>query len=243
MSLAGRGILVTRPRDLAAGFAGRIESAGGTAIVFPAIEIERLPPPRALRSLAQFDLVVFISPSSVAAALHEPEALRGVARVAAVGAGTRQALERYTGAAVLAPEKRADSEALLDLPQLARPAGWRVLIVRGEGGRAHLGDVLRDRGAHVEYAECYKRVPSSADPAPLVARWRKGEVDAVTAFSTDSYQNLVRLVGSELACSTPVFVPHERVGSAATQHGARKVLVAGPGEAEMLERLVAYFSP
>ena len=243
MSLAGRGILVTRPRDLAGGFAARIEAAGGTPILFPAIEIERLPSPPALGRLAEFDLVVFISPSAVAAALNEPNALAGVPRVAAVGAGTRQALERHTTAPVLAPDRRADSEALLDLPQLARPAGWRVLIVRGEGGRAQLGEALKERGAQVEYAECYKRVQSTADPAPVVTRWRKGEVDAVTAFSAESYQNLLRLLGAEFLGGTPVFVPHERVASAATQHGARKVLVAGPGEAEMLERLVAYFSP
>ena len=44
MSLAGRRVLVTRPRALARGLARRIEEAGGQAVLFPAIEIEPLPP-------------------------------------------------------------------------------------------------------------------------------------------------------------------------------------------------------
>ena len=71
--LAGRGIVVTRPRDQAAGLAALIEAAGGRALLYPAIEIEDLPDPAAarnvLRDLERLDLAIFVSPTAVRKAL------------------------------------------------------------------------------------------------------------------------------------------------------------------------------
>jgi len=103
----------------------------------------------------EFDLVVFVSPSAVriaAPAIQRPPRL-----AAAIGAGTRRELERAGFDNVISPKDGNDSEALLAAPELQAMAGRRVLIVRGEGGRAFLGDALRARGAAVEYAECYRR--------------------------------------------------------------------------------------
>jgi uroporphyrinogen-III synthase len=244
MSLGGRGVVVTRPRDLSQAFALRIEAAGGRGIVFPALEIEPLAPPEALRRLAEYDVVIFVSPTAVTIAAPHAAGF-GETRLAAIGSGTRQALERRSGRQVLAPGAGGDSEALLALPELANMAGQRVLIVRGEGGRALLGDTLASRGAQVDYAECYRRTLPLADAAPLLAQWSRGEVHAVTLFSADSAANFMRLVGDagvHLLHETPVFVPHERVARAATQQGARNTIVAGTSDAEMVERLVAYFS-
>ena len=49
MSLAGRRVLVTRPRELAHGLAKLVEDAGGRPVLFPALEIVPLPvePPAA----------------------------------------------------------------------------------------------------------------------------------------------------------------------------------------------------
>ena len=62
--LRGRGILVTRPAGQAQRLAALVEAAGGRAILFPAIEIEPLAQAR-LPSPADFDLVVFVSPTAV----------------------------------------------------------------------------------------------------------------------------------------------------------------------------------
>ena len=48
MSLAGRGVVVTRPRELAPAFAELLERRGARALVFPAIEIQPLPLPATL---------------------------------------------------------------------------------------------------------------------------------------------------------------------------------------------------
>ena len=65
MSFAGRGIVLTRPRELGTAFAKEIEARGARAIVFPTIEIQPLPAPAVLRNLGVFDFVVFVSPSAV----------------------------------------------------------------------------------------------------------------------------------------------------------------------------------
>ena len=242
--LAARGIVVTRPRELAANLAALIESAGGRAIRFPTIEIEDLPPPTALRRLERYDLAVFISPTAAAKVLAQAGAWPRGLRTAAVGAGTRRELERGGVAGVLAPRGAADSEALLALPELAAVSGKRIVIFRGGEGRRLLGEALAARGASVEYAECYRRRRPAADPAALLGDWERGAVHAVTVSSSEGFGNLLALLGDKGAArvrATPLFVPHSRVAAHASGEGVREVVVAGPGDDAVLERLVAYF--
>ena len=237
--MKGKGIVVTRPRELARGLAAAIESAGGRAIVFPTIEIEDAPPPAALARLDAYDLAVFVSPTAVQKVLAQvaqwPERLPA----AAVVDGSKRELERFGVRGVLAPEEGADSEALLGLPELQRAQGKRVVIFRGGAGRPLLGDALAARGAQVEYAECYRRVLPKADPALLLAQWP--QVHAVTVSSSEGLDNFVTLVGAATLIAKPLFVPHERVAAHARERGARQVIVAGASDAAVVERLVAYF--
>jgi len=247
-ALGGRGIVVTRPRELAGTLAARIEAQGGRAIRFPAIEIEDLPPPAALASLGRYDLAIFISPTAAARTMEQMRAQarawpQGL-RTAAVGAGTRRELERRGLTGVLAPEGAADSETLLALPELAALQGKRVVIFRGGEGRRLLGDSLAARGAQVEYAECYRRRKPSADATPLLAELERGGVHAVTVSSSEGLDNLLALLGPPGAArlrATPLFVPHARVAAHASGLGMQKVVVAGPGDDAVLERLVGYF--
>lgn len=240
MSLGGRGVLVTRPAAVAAPLAERIERAGGRAIVFPAIEIAALPRPAALDRLADFALAIFVSPTAVERALAMVGRWPGALPVAAVGEGTRRALERSGIGGVLAPREGADSEALLALPELARYCGARVLIVRGAGGRELLAQSLAERGCEVELAECYRRMPPTADPRPLLAAWADAKVHAVTVFSREALDNLTAIVGEARLRETPLFVSHERIAEHAARRGLRAI-VAGPGDDAMVERLVGYF--
>ena len=240
MSLGGRGVLVTRPAGVAAPLAERIGRAGGRAIVFPAIEIGPLPRPAALERLADFALAIFISPTAVERAIAMVGGWPRGLPVAAVGEGTRQALERAGLSPVLAPRAGADSEAVLALPELESFSGKRVLIVRGAGGRELLARSLAARGCQVEVAECYRRLPPRADPTPLLAAWREGKIHAVTVFSREALDNLVALVGEARLREAALFVSHARIAEHATRRGLRAI-VAGPGEDAMVERLVAYF--
>jgi len=241
MTLQGRGILITRPREQAQGLAKLIEAAGGRAILFPAIEIQAVPLPK----LAEFDLAIFVSPTAVKqalAAMKWPQR----AKAAAVGRGTQRELERHGIKGIIAPESGADSEALLAVPELQRVAGRRIVILRGEGGRSLLGDTLAARGARVEYAECYRRVRPQTDSGPLLTAFAKGAVHAVTVSSAEGLENLLEMLGAagrEYLKKTPLFVPHPRIAAEAKRLGLGEASVGGASDEEMLERLVAYFRP
>jgi uroporphyrinogen-III synthase len=239
--LKGKGIVVTRPRELAGGLAAGIEKAGGKAILFPTIDIEDAPPPAALERLDACDLAVFVSPTAVQKVMARLGQWPERVPAAAIGAGSKRELERQGVRKVLAPEEGADSEALLALPALARMDGKRIFIFRGGAGRPLLGEALVARGATVEYADCYRRVLAKTDPAPLLEQWRRGAVHAVTVSSSEGLDNFVALAGTAGLASTPLFVPHERVAARARERGAREIIVAGPADAAVLERLVAYF--
>jgi uroporphyrinogen-III synthase len=190
--------------------------------------------------LTEFDLVAFVSPSAVRVTLAaQPPWPPRLA--AAVGEGTRRELERSGATALVAPASGADSEALLGTPQMQDVRGKRVLIVRGEGGRALLGEALAARGALVEHAACYRRMRPQADATPLLQAWRAGEIDALTAWSAEALDNLFAMGAAPLLAAIAVFVPHERIALHARKRGLRQVVLADAGDDQMLERLVAYF--
>jgi uroporphyrinogen-III synthase len=251
VALAGRRILVTRPRELAQELATLIRAAGGEPLLYPALEIRDAADPAPARALLarlrEFDLAVFVSPSAVRKAMElaegraQPVGPAGPAeqvwpaglRVAAIGAGTRRELEQRGFRDVIAPAGQEDSEALLALPELA--GARRVAIFRGEGGREVLGDALAARGARVEYAACYRRARPAAAAAPA------GRIDAICVSSGEALRNLVALLGRERVGQASLFVPNARVAGIARELGLREPVLAGPGDAQMLAALVAYF--
>jgi uroporphyrinogen-III synthase len=235
--LRGRAILVTRPQAQARGLARLIEEAGGRAHLFPAIVIEDVAAPAALGRLHEFDLAVFVSPTAVAKVMPHVRAWPRTLRVAAVGGGTRRSLEKHGIAGVIAPRAGADSEALLAVPELQEMAGKRVAILRGDGGRALLGETLAARGARVEHVSCYRRLR----PDPPARPWRAGELAAVTVSSSQGLANLFEVLDPGLLRSTPLFVPHARIAARAAELSVREVVLAGHSDEDMFSALVAYF--
>lgn len=251
--LAGMGILVTRPRELADGLMRGIADLGGTPLAFPAVDIAPPADPAAfdarIDALPAYGLAIFVSPTAVARALPAILARHGAwpatTRAAAVGQGTARALEGQGVGPVLRAADGADSEHLLALPELHGVDGERVLILRGEGGRELLASTLTQRGARVEYAECYRRQPPGADPAPLLDRWRAGGVQAVTVTSGELLDNLFQALGEEGAAllrATPLFAPHPRIADAARARGVVTAIATGPGDAGLLAGLRDWFA-
>lgn len=249
--LDGRAVVVTRPERQAAALASLIEAAGGRALRVPAIEITPLRSAGLEAVLARIDsfgMAVFISRNAVEqglASLRDAgRALPPGMRVAAIGTGTRRALESEGWGGVIAPAGPADSEALLAEPALADVSGKRIVIFRGEGGREALAEGLRSRGAHVEYAECYRRGTPPIDPLPLIGEWSRGALHAITVSSGEGLANLASSLGTAgraLLAAVPVFVPHPRVAAQARELGVAQVVVTGAADEEVVAALVAYF--
>lgn len=255
--LAGKSIVVTRPRAQAAELAAAIDAAGGAAVIFPLLEIgpaaDGAPLQAILPRLGDFALAVFVSPNAVDYSLPTILAHGGWPKnllPAAVGKGTARALQRYGVSGTVVPAERFDSEALLELPELqaARLGGRRVVIFRGNGGRELLGDTLEARGATVERIPCYTRRAPENGAAGLIERWQDkssaaGGIDAFTVSSSEGLRYLVEMLDTAMRqrlAATPVFVPHARIAENAAALGLRRVILTAPADAGIIAGLCAY---
>lgn len=230
--LTGYGVLVTRPAAQAEPLCGLIDHAGGRPIRFPVLAIDPAPNLAGLQPLfaESWDLLVFISRNAVEQALplFPSGQLPITPKIAAVGRATAKALAEVGRAPDMVPTDRYDSEALLALPALADMTGQRVMIVRGEGGRALLGETLSARGADVVYAEVYRRALPNLDVGPILARWAD-DIDVAMATSDEALQNLLTLVGPlgrEALLATPLVVVSERTADLARRQGFVRIAVA-----------------
>lgn len=250
-ALAGRCIVVTRPAHQAEPLAELIRRAGGDPLLFPAIEIADVEDAGPLNALIdrldEFERAFFVSPNAAHAAMTAITARRALPaalKYAAVGSGSVRALNKFGVTDVLAPA-RFDSEALLGMPELAEVAGQRLVVFRGVGGRDVLRDALIARGAHVEYAECYRRRLPSADSAPLFAAWQSNALHAVTVTSSEGLHNLCVLVGAEGSAwlrRTPLFVPHARIAASARDLQFAEVVQTAQGDDGLLAGLGQWFA-
>jgi uroporphyrinogen-III synthase len=253
-ALAGRTVLVTRPRAQAAALCDAIHAAGGESMLLPLIDIEALDDVTAVADAAtQLDeaaLAVFVSANAVHHALEVILARRAwpdALAAATVGEQSAQALRAHGVRRIIVPHGRSDSEALLALPELSADAlaGRKILIFRGDGGRELLGDTLRARGAEVLHVTCYRRLAPCDGAAMLCAAVKAGTLDALTITSSESVRNLQALAGAdclEPLRRLPLFVPHARIAEQASELGFSRVIQTAPMDAGLVTGLIEYFS-
>lgn len=251
--LAGRRIVVTRPAGQAASLCAKIAERGGIPVLFPVLAIGPAEDPAALDRLAErlddFDMAFFVSPNAVHHALtpilaRRPWPDRLV--VSTVGKGSERALAEFGFGRVVAPRDGFDSEAVLVLPEFRADVvrGRRIVIFRGDGGRDLLGETLRERGALVEYASCYRRFRPDLDPGPLIESARLGSLDAITLTSSEGVANFVVIVGQDGLTAlreVPVFAAHRRIAACAREAGFARVVETAPGDDGMIEALESHF--
>jgi uroporphyrinogen-III synthase len=249
-ALSGKTILITRPVEQSAKLSQLIRAAGGTPVVFPASEIK--PPSNPVRldellgRLDHFDLAIFVSPTAVARAWEYIAATRAWPKnlkLAAVGQGSAQALIERGLQDIIMPPGQSDSEALLALPALQQVSGQRIVVFRGEGGRELLAQTLAQRGAIVEYAECYRRAKPDADIAPLLQQHATQKFAAIVLTSRESLANLREMLGAawDSFKAVPVFVPHQRIADAAHHQGMKTVHVVSGGDIGMMQTMIKFF--
>jgi len=245
-------VLVTRPGGGGASLASLIEQHGGEAVAFAVIDIR---PPAddpalqaALCQLAEVDLVIFVSVHAVDSVAGQLARRRlripHGTRVAAVGPKTAARCARAAIAVDFVPRARIDSQGLLGALRDFEAAGKRVLIFRGQSGRETLAEGLRARGATVRHIESYRRQITERPVAPLVERWRAGQIDAVVISSASVLDALTRLLGArhrDLLGATPVFAYSARVADYCRARGIRADIAAAaqPSDQAVVQAIIA----
>ncbi len=212
LPLAGRRILITRPRGQGSALAAQLEANGAIPILVPTIE---LAPPAsfcaldaALSSIRAFDWLLFTSANAVHAFMQRARRLQlqpSPKKIAVIGPATAKAVHE-TGLAdavdLIPPHYVAESLAAALLPHAA---GASMLLVRAAIARDALPEALIAAGATVTIAEAYRTIiPSDsvqilhdllADPSPAL--------DAVTFTSASTATNLVALLDAGSLQLTP----------------------------------------
>jgi uroporphyrinogen-III synthase len=248
-------VVITRLQAQADVWATELQALGFSCRRLPLLELRSLADEsqqRAIKNkILDFDLyqkVIFVSQNAVEHGMnwlddYWPQLPIGI-EYFAVGSTTAKKLATY-GIAVtdLAVSENGGmtSEDLLRAPQLQNVDGEKILIFRGIGGRGHLADTLRARGAWVDYCEIYERLIPSAASAQLQqllidVSGHSNQQVIIAVHSGESLQNLLALVAmlkgtpqasvSAQLQALPLLVPSARIAEAANVAGFKKIISA-----------------
>jgi uroporphyrinogen-III synthase len=238
--LPGIGIILTRPVLQAQELSRLIEAAGGRGIVFPALEIiPRMPDPADQAKIRAVDMAIFISVNAVACGLRYASLPHDLP-LAAIGNATAAALQRAGYRNISVPAQGADSGALLATPALRDVDGKRIAIFRGVGGRETLRDTLRQRGAKVEYIECYIRRRPDVAPDVVSSLLARDDIAAIQVLSRETLENFCSMIGDmgiALLRHKPLFAPHPAILEGARIVGFSEGILTEFGDAKLLVAL------
>jgi uroporphyrinogen-III synthase len=254
LSIVGKCIWLTRPLGTPSELPQRLEQLGARVLQAPLLDIRPLGEDHPAlqvalgraQQLRQYRHIIFVSGNAVRCGMelisrYWPVLPTGL-RWYAMGKSTACQLAKF-GVEVQHPSgPQMDTEALLVLPGLQAVTGERVLIVRGVGGRETLAQVLRARGAEVDYLEAYQRVKSDTLPDKVHREIGAGAVDFVVAASGETISALMALAAPgqyRHAVTIAVVVPGERVALLARKMGFKRVVVAANASDDaMLEAMI-----
>ena len=240
MSLTGVHVLNTRPAHQSAELTAALRAAGAQVSELPLIAIapRELSPAqnRLLLDLDRYDAVFFVSANAAQLGLDAianlwpqwPHQLPAYA----VGERTARVL-RDAGLRVHVPAQ-ADSEGLLAMSALQDVRGKKFLLFRGEGGRELLINTLRERGAHLDVLELYRREL----PAAATTQWQAlaAKPAVVIMTSPDAMRHWQQIAGAD-ALLPLWLVVSPRMHMAAQTAGARALTAAGADVASLLSAL------
>ncbi|MBI1334689.1 MAG: hypothetical protein GC165_17615 [Armatimonadetes bacterium] len=168
--LAGKLILITRPKGQAGLLNAPLQELGAEVFSMPAIEIAPLEDTSkldtALSQLETYDWVVLTSVNGVASVrdrmvtLGIDQSKLSSRRLAVIGPATAAALENDFRAPDAMPEQYV-SESIMEV--LGDVKGKRFLLARADLARRELPDMLRAEGAIVDEVNAYRIVRASEE--------------------------------------------------------------------------------
>ena len=211
LPLAGKTVLLTRPRRQAEETRPLLESLGASVLIQPVQEIlpaENVPAGLFTpASLGSFDWVIFSSSNGVGHLLQTLERLDrdgqgrrlllNRLRLAAVGPGTARSLEAAGLRPALVAEIHSAEGLLRELADEAR-RGARFLSIRGSGGRKTLREGLEALGGDVQEASLYRTREIKTPDEEIVRLMKKGAVHYTFVTSPATAAGAVRLFGGNL---------------------------------------------
>lgn len=197
--LAGRRIVVTRPREQCAAWRAQLEAQGATVIELPLIQVTKHYDKSTLveifAELGQYEWIVFTSANGARfffeefhRAFDDIRAL-GLLRIAVVGEATADVIRAQHLRIDLQP-KKANAEELAQL-MVERESidSAKILVVTGNLNRDTLVDKLHAAHAIVDRLPIYRTAEANLAADPIAADFREKGADAILFASPSAAQS------------------------------------------------------
>ena len=158
-------LISTRPQETNVQLSEKLKNSEIKLLSFPLTEIHPLNNYQifdgVIKNIKTYQHIIFISTNAVYFFLERVKKLSlqipKNLKFSSIGPTTKLLLQKKLSVDVHFPIKTFDSEHLLKEKIYNNVEGQKILIIRGEGGRETLKNALEEKGAIVNYGECYVR--------------------------------------------------------------------------------------
>ncbi len=241
--LAGLRIVVTRAAHQADELARPLRALGANVILLPMAAIKPPADPEPLRCAARhansYDWIIFTSANAVDAFRAELPGLPNEisARVATIGAATREAAEQKGFTVNLVPASYV-AEALVNAFCAVNISGKRMLIPSAAVTRDLIPGELRKLGAQVDVIEAYRNEMPAQAGVQAADVFSPPCPDWVLFASSSAVDNLVTMIGADALRSTKIGTIGPVTSATVRKHGLTAQAEAVPHTIEGLVEAV-----
>lgn len=197
--LAGRRIVVTRPRDQAADWRRHLEDLGADVVELPLIQVTKHYDKNTLvevfAEIGHYEWIVFTSANGARFFFEEFlkgfEDIRalGVVRIACVGEATADVIRSFHLRVDLQPKKANAEELAQAMIDRESIDSAKVLVVTGNLNRDTLFDRLHEARAIVDRLPLYRTEETDLSADPIAGDFREKGADAILFASPSAAQS------------------------------------------------------
>lgn len=187
------------------------------------------------KQIKNADILFFVSPTAVEICSQYIDLYNEDKTFAAVGKATEIALQKQKASPIFSPDEGNDSESVLKHPFWQKNTG-KILIIRGENGRAFLGEELAKIGWQVDYADIYRRIETPPDPQLFARLYDYSGKIAVVLFSAQMCRLWLNAIPKQYAQKMKKLLyltAHHRIGDILKQAGCEEVICCENEQAMM----------
>lgn len=245
--LAGKRILITRPRNLISAMAERLRTKGAEVLEVPAVSIEPMykkePLEKALEKIQEYTVLAFTSPSGVQVffeLLNEIGMdIRKLAhlKVAAIGKGTAKELKNR-GIFVDYMPKEYNGASMGKLLCETCSEADTILLPRAEKGNPELVKEAQKSGAEVVEIPIYRTVYEKTPLVDLAKEFETSAIDYAVFTSASTVNSFAMLVPPHVYGKVSAVCIGEKTKEAADACGMKTFVSKEASIDSMVEKLV-----
>jgi len=254
--LEGKRVVVTRSIEQSRDLMARLVNMGAIVLLFPAVSFsepsDTVELDRAIRSLAEYDWILFTSANAVrffagrCRKLGVEPSQDGIYLCAAVGPATASAVAAEGFSVDHVAQEFLGSALARELS--ASLAGKKILLPRSERARPDLPDALKAIGAQVTEVVAYHTGGVGVIEPEVMQAIREAQVDVISFFSPSAIENMRADLGEEVLSRLGARAALAAVGpvtAAALRSAGLPVAIEAPlATSESMAAAIAnYFSP